>query len=147
MRRAICALNFMYGMERFATEIYRAQRGAFSEIGITEKLKHAAGNERQHAQSLRNRIVGLSATPSWFAILFEIAGRLVGRITRCLGQKVILRTDILIEKRAIKDYSYFLGAMHFDEETRLLIRSIISDEEQHVDNWEDSLSCLKGATG
>ena len=144
MRRAICSLNFMYSMERFATEIYRAQRSAFGETGIAEKLKHATENEQQHAESLRNGIVDLEGNPSRFSVLFLIAGRLLGHITRCFGKKLMLRADILIEKRAVKDYGYFLGTMHFGEDTNPLIRSIISDEEQHVQNWEKALSLLKG---
>ncbi len=144
MRRAICSLNFMYSMERFATEIYRTQHSAFSETGIAEKMKHAAENEHQHAESLRNRIADLKGIPSRFSILFLIAGRLVGLITRCLGRSFILRAAILIEKRAIRDYGYFMRTMHFDEDTNLLIRSIVRDEEQHVKNWESSLSLLKG---
>ena len=144
MRKTICSLNFMYSMERFATEIYRTQCSAFSEVGIAEKLKHATENERQHAESLRNHIVGLKGIPSGFSILFWIAGQLLGRITRCFGKKLMLRADILIEKRAVKDYGYFLRTMHFNEDTSLLIRIIISDEEQHVQNWGKALSLLKG---
>jgi len=146
MRRAICSLNFMYSMERFATEIYRTQRSAFTETGIAEKMKHATENEQQHAESLRDRIVDLKETPSRFSILFRIAGKFMGRITRCLGKKFMLRAEILIEKGAIKDYSYLLRTMHFGEDTNLLIRNIVSDEEQHVQNWENTLSLLRDST-
>jgi demethoxyubiquinone hydroxylase (CLK1/Coq7/Cat5 family) len=134
----------MYGMERFATEIYRTQRSAFSETRIAEKLKHATENERQHAENLRNRIVDLKGIPSRFSVLFMIAGKLLGNITRCFGKKLMLRADILIEKRAVKDYGYFLRTMRFGEDTKLQIRSIISDEEQHVQNWESALRMLQG---
>jgi bacterioferritin (cytochrome b1) len=131
-------------MERFATEIYRTQRSAFGETGMAERLKHATENEHQHAESLRNHIVGLKGIPSRFSILFWIAGKLIGCITRCLGKKLMLRADILIEKRAVKDYGYFRRTMHFGEDTNLLIRNIIRDEEEHVRNWEKALSLLKG---
>jgi bacterioferritin (cytochrome b1) len=146
VRKTICSLNFMYSMERFATEIYLTQWRAFSEVGIAEKLKHATENERQHAESLRNHIVGLKGIPSRFSILFWIAGKLIGCITRCLGKKLMLRADILIEKRAIKDYGYFMRTMHFGEDTNLLIKGIIRDEEEHVRNWETCLGSLKGTT-
>ena len=116
MRKTICSLNFMYSMERFATEMYRTQSSAFRNTGIAEKLRHATVNEQQHAESLRNHIAGLEGIPSRFSILFWIAGKLIGRITRCLGKKLMLRADILIEKRAVSDYGYFLRAMHFGEE-------------------------------
>jgi len=146
MRKAICSLNFMYSMERFATEIYHTQRSAFSETAIAEKMTHATENERQHAETLRNRIIDLKEIPSSLSILFRIVGKLMGHITRCLGKKFMLRADILIEKRAIKDYGYFLRTMHFGEDTNLLIRSIVSDEEKHVKNWENALSLLRGGT-
>lgn len=144
MRKAICSLNFMYSMERFATEIYRTQRSAFSETGIAEKLKYAIENERQHAESLGNHIVCLKRIPTKLSILFRLAGKLMGLITRCFGKRCMLRADILIEKRAIKDYGYFIGTIHFGEDTNLLIKGIIRDEEEHVQNWEKALSLLKG---
>jgi bacterioferritin (cytochrome b1) len=145
VRKAICSLNFMYSIERLAKEIYPTQFSAFSNTGIAEKLKHATVNEQQHAERLRNHIVGLEGIPSRFSILFWIAGKLIGRITRCLGKKLMLRADILIEKRAVSDYGYFLRAMRFGEETNLLIKSIISDEERHVQNGGKALGllCLK----
>lgn len=147
MRRAICSLNFMYSMERFATEIYRTQRSAFSNTGIAEKIKYATENERQHAESLGNHMVGLKEIPTKFSILFRIAGKLMGPITRCFGKKFMLKADILIEKRAIRDYGYFLRTMQFGEDTNLLIKGIISDEEQHVRNWTKALSSLENSTG
>jgi demethoxyubiquinone hydroxylase (CLK1/Coq7/Cat5 family) len=142
MRKAICSLNFMYSMERFATEIYHTQSSAFTETDNAEKMRHATGNEQQHAQHLRNQIVDLKGIPTRFSVLFWIAGKLMGRVTRCFGKKIMLRADILIERRAVKDYGYFLRTMHFGEDTNLLIKAIISDEEQHVKNWENSLSLL-----
>jgi len=130
-------------MERFATEIYRAQRSAFSQTDIADKLEHATENERQHAESLRKHIVALKGIPTRLSILFRIAGAFIAYVTRCFGKRFILGADILIEKRAIKDYGYFLRTMHFGEDTRLLIKTIISDEEQHVRNWENSLRSLK----
>ena len=146
MRKAICSLNFMYSMERFATEIYRTQYMAFGEVGIADKMKHATEYERLHAESLRNRIVGLKGIPSRCSVLFWIVGKLTGLITRCFGKRFMLRADILIEKRAVKDYGYFLRTMHHDQDTNLLIESVIRDEEQHVQNWETSLRLLKSTT-
>jgi len=143
MRKAIWSLNFMYSMERFATEIYHSQRGAFGETGIAEKMKHAQENEQQHVEKLKKQIVDLKNTPTKLSILFRLAGKFAGYATRCLGKKFMLKTDILVEKRAVKDYGYFLRTMHFGEDTDLLIKGIISDEEEHVQNWETCLGSLK----
>jgi hypothetical protein len=44
MNKAICSLNFMYSMERFATAIYRVQKGGFKNKAIFEKLIYAVDN-------------------------------------------------------------------------------------------------------
>ena len=144
MARVINSLKFMYNMERFATEIYRTQRSAFDEQEIADKLKAATDNEQQHADSLHERILQLSGTPSHVGLLFQIAGRLLGVATRSLGRIFILKTDIRVEKRAIKDYRSFLNKVELDENSVALIERIIADEERHVETWENSIEILKG---
>jgi demethoxyubiquinone hydroxylase (CLK1/Coq7/Cat5 family) len=133
-------------MERFATAIYRIQRGGFEETMITEKLTYAIDNERQHALNLRNRIIELNNTPSRFAFLFQIVGSLMGCLSRCFGRMFPLKIDVVIEKRAVKDYGYFLKTSELDDKTKLLIKSIIADEELHIKNWQDSIEILNSKT-
>ena len=146
MNKAMWSLNFTYSMERFATAIYRIQRGGFKEPVITEKLTYAVDNERQHALKLRERIIQLNHTPFPFAFLFQFTGSFMGCLTRCSGRSLALKTDVAIEKRAVKDYSYFLNTMEFDDKTKRLIESIIADEEVHIRNWQDSIKMLKVRT-
>ncbi len=143
MNKAICSLNFMYSMERFATAIYRAQKGGFKNKAIFEKLTYAVDNEQQHALKLNNRITELGDTPSRLAFLFQIAGCLLGGLSRCAGKMIALKTDTTIEKRAVKDYGYFLRTLELDDTTKQLIKSIITDEELHIRNWQDSIKLLK----
>lgn len=133
----------MYNMKRFATEIYRTQCSAFTEKEITDKLRAATKNEQQHADNLQGRILELNGNPSRLGFLFLITERLLGLATRTLGRLFILKTDIWIEKRAIKDYRSFLKNVEFDEESVGLIERIIIDEEKHVGTWENSIKMLK----
>ena len=143
MNKAICSLNFMYSMERFATAIYRVQKGGFKDKTILEKLTNAVDNEQQHALKLKSRITELGNTPSRLAPLFQIAGCLLGGLSRCVGKTIALKTDTAIEKRAVKDYGYFLRTLELDDTTNQLIKSIITDEELHIRNWQDSIKLLK----
>jgi demethoxyubiquinone hydroxylase (CLK1/Coq7/Cat5 family) len=143
MNKAICSLNFMYSMERFATAIYRVQKGGFKNKTIFEKLTYAVDNERQHALKLRSRIFELGNTPSRLAFLFQIAGCLLGGLSRCFSKTLALKTDTAIEKRAVKDYGYFLRSLKLDDTTKQLIKSIITDEELHIRHWQDSIKLLK----
>ena len=143
MNKAICSLNFMYSMERFATAIYRVQKGGFKNEAIFEKLTYAIDNEQQHALKLKNRITELGNTPSRLAFLFQVAGSMLGCLSRCFGKKLALKTDTAIEKRAVKDYGYFLRTLKLDDTTKQLIMNIITDEELHIRNWQDSIKLLK----
>ena len=143
MNKAICSLNFMYNMERFATAIYRVQKGGFKNKAIFEKLTYAVDNEQQHALKLKSRITELGNTPSRLAFLFQIAGFLLGGLSRCFSKTLALKTDTAIEKRAVKDYGYFLRTLELDDKTKQLIKNIITDEERHIRNWQDSIKLLK----
>ena len=146
MSTAINSLNFMYNMERFATEIYRIQNRAFKENEIKDKLNAATENERQHAVSLKARSMELKGNPSRLGFLFQTAGCFLGFMAIILGKKFTLRADIWIEKRAIRDYGKYLKNVEFDEESISLIKRIIIDEERHVETWQNCIKTLKAKT-
>ena len=143
MNRAIIVLNFMHNMERFATQVYRIESGAFNGTSIAEKMEFAINNEQEHAENLKGRVVELGGTPSRLGFVFQTIGGLLSLTTRCFGRVFMLRAGVRIEKRAVKDYSYFLDRLDFDEKSTELIKTIISDEEVHIQNWQDSIVMLK----
>jgi demethoxyubiquinone hydroxylase (CLK1/Coq7/Cat5 family) len=144
MDKAIISLNFMYSMERFATAVYRGQRGGFKEAFISEKMGFAVDNEWSHATNLKKQIIDLKKRPTGFSVLFQVAGSVVGSTSRCFGKPLALKADVAIEKRAVKDYSYFHRTLKLDEKTKQLITRIIADEEEHIRNWQDSIKVVKG---
>ena len=143
MNKAMYALNFMYSMERFATAIYRVQKGGFNNQAIFEELSYAVDDEQQHALNLRSRIIELGSTSFILSFLFQIPGCILGVLSRCVGQTLALKIDKAIEKRAVKDYNYFLRSLELDDKTKQLIKNIIGDEEVHIRNWQDSIKLLK----
>jgi demethoxyubiquinone hydroxylase (CLK1/Coq7/Cat5 family) len=81
--------------------------------------------------NLRSRIIELGNTPSRRAFLFQITGCLLGGLSRCIGKTLALKTDIAIEKRAVKDYGYFIRTLKLDDKTKQLIKNIITDRTTH----------------
>ena len=116
------SLNFMYSMERFATAVYRSQ----------------------NASNLKKRIIELENRPAGISVFFQMAGSILGTASRCFGKPLALKTDVAIEKRAVKDYSYFHRTLKLDEQTKQLIKNIIADEEEHIKNWQDAIGVVKG---
>lgn len=143
MDKATISLNFMYSMERFATAVYRSQRGSFKEAFISEKMNYAVDNEWQHASALKDRIIELRRRPTALSAVFKLAGSTLGSVSRLTGKRLALKIDVLIEKRAVKDYGYFVKTLEFDEKTKQLISKIIADEEEHIGNWRESIELLK----
>ncbi len=144
MNKVLRALRKMHNIERFAVESYRAQVRAFPEKEIADKLRAAMANEQEHVNGLQARIGELGGSPSWLGFLFQMAGKSLGFTTTLLGKAFILKTDIRIEKRAVRDYSDFLQRIDFDEKSTGLIQKNLEDEKVHIKRWEDSLEILKG---
>jgi|WetSurMetagenome_2_1015567.scaffolds.fasta_scaffold150014_3 rubrerythrin len=142
MLKAILSLNFMYGMERFAAQIYLTQRGAFKGLPFAQQLTDAAENERGHVQKLQNEIKRLKGVVYPHGWLFQFMGIILGLITRLTGKRNLFQADTFVETRAVKDYSSFLKAVRFDSETDKMIRKIITDEEAHILNWQKARESL-----
>ena len=143
MDEVMSSLRKMHNIERFAVEIYRAQIGVFAEEEIAARLKAAMANEREHVNGLSVLIAKLGGTPSFLGFLFQLAGKLLGLVTTFLGKSLILKTDILIEKKAVKDYGDFLQRVAYDEKTRGLIQRNLEDEKVHIQIWKESIKILK----
>jgi hypothetical protein len=144
MNKALLSLNFMHCMERFATQIYLTQRGAFKGQPMAQKLTDASDNERGHVQKLRACIKKLNGSIYPFGWLFQFMGVIVGLGTRLSGKINLFKADTFIEMRAVKDYRCFLTTVRFDPDTVESIRGIIADEEKHIINWKNARGLLVG---
>ena len=139
MRWDITSLKFMYNMERFATQIYLTQKREFNEEWILKDLNDVAENEQEHVNVLRKRILELQGNRSHTGFLFQTAGKIIGNIAIMFGKVFILKFDVFIEDRAVRDYGIFLNKVKFDEDTVQLINRIIADEVFHKDTWKSSI--------
>ena len=136
MGNVIGSLNTMYNIERAATAIYKAQAGAFKANSVVyETFKAATANEQEHADGLKARVAELKGRGSFMGWFFALGGMMIGCTTRLMGKKRVMKTNIWVEKKAVKDYGAFLEKVNFDEKSAALIKKNIGDEQRHVDNW------------
>jgi len=136
MSNVIGSLNTMYNIERAATAIYKAQAGAFrSNAAVYETFKAATANEQEHADGLKSRVAELKGKGSFIGWFFALGGMMIGFVTRIMGKKRVMKTNIWVETKAVKDYGAFLQKVNFDEKSAALIKKNIGDEQRHVDNW------------
>jgi rubrerythrin len=139
MNKVLFSLNFMHCMERFATQIYRTQRGAFTGTSLARQITDASDNEKTHVWKLRSRIKALQGRVYPLGWLFQLGGVVLGFITRVGGKRCILKADIFVEKRAVKDYTGFLNSVQFGADTVEILRGIIADEQIHISNWQKAV--------
>lgn len=144
MNEVLIALRKMHNFEKLAVKIYGAQIRAFSEKEIADRLREAMDNEQEHVDDLQACIEELGGSPSRVGFFFKMAGKFLGFATTLMGKMFLLKTDIRLEKRAVKDYGDFLQTVHFDEKSRDLIEKNIEDEKVHIKRWEESIEILKG---
>ena len=140
--KAMSALRQMHNIERFATEIYRAQRRIFTEPELLDRLTAAMNNEQEHIDDLLERIIDQGGTHSWLGAAFEVVGKVFGFVTTLLGKSFVFKADIKVEERAVKDYGVFLDTIDFDEKSKKLIAKNLEDEKIHIGRWKDSLDIL-----
>ena len=144
MGKAISSLRVMHRMERLATQLYRTQIHAFRGHEIADSLGAAAANEQEHVDTLTKRIVELGESTSREGIFYQMAGTLLGFTTILLGKVFLLKVDLFIERRAVRDYGNFLQKGSFDEKSVALINKIVEDEKRHIETWDNSIQLLKG---
>jgi len=144
MGGAISSLRVMQRMERLATQLYRTQIQAFRGHEIADILGAAAANEQEHVDILTKRIVELGGSTSKEGIFYQMAGTFLGFTTILLGKVFLLKVDLFIERRAVRDYGDFLQKVVFDEKSVTLIKKILEDEKRHVKMWDNSIQLLKG---
>ena len=142
MNKVLLSLNFMYCMERFATQIYLTQRTVFDSESTIQQLTDASENERSHFTKLQLQIRALDGRVYPFGFLFQVVGAILGFITRLCGKCNLFKADIYVETRAVKDYNSFLKGVSFNTDTVKLIRELIADEEIHIINWRKARELL-----
>ncbi len=108
----------MHNIERFATEIYRVQRRAFTEPMQIDRLTAPMNSEQEHIDGLLRRIISRGSTHSWMGAAFEVVGKLFGFVTTLFGKSLVFKADIKVEQKAVKDYGLFLNTIDFDSKSK-----------------------------
>ena len=141
-KKIIERLNKLLSEELSAVNQYVIQSEMCSNWGynkLAKKLKEHSVEEMGHAEKIIERIVFLEGIP-----LIQSSNKI--SIGKDVAEQLI--QDSLSENTAIKMYngSIKLATEYEDEGTSELLRSILVDEEKHLD-WLDSQYDLIGQIG
>jgi bacterioferritin len=102
---------------------------------IMDMFKETAIDEMKHAEKLAERILYLGGTPTYQPSPMKRGGDL----------KKMVRDDLKAENTAIASYKKYIKicANEGDSTSRLMLEEILSEEEEHADNWETILGVKK----
>ncbi len=133
-------LTSVYTSEIGAVGIYMDQHTKMADAGVgkfAEKLKQDALEEMKHAESLAERILFLGAT-----VRYDKHDVPAPPMTEIVD---ILKLNIDIEIRAIERLNQGIRLCYeeMDNGSRLLLESILQDEERHLDDSETTLDNIE----
>lgn len=135
------ALRTLHSLEIMAANIYRFQISK-ENSELNEKLISAMCNEMTHVQDFQVKLYEYGFSPSKVRWAWWIVGFIFGFLSRLLGKRMILKTGIWVESKAVKHYGELLAAVKWDEDTRKIIEKDQSDEQRHIHQWKDLLDTI-----
>ena len=131
----------LHTLELMAMTIYKFQiTGQRSELN--RQLIAAMCNEMGHYQDFQIKLYEYGFKPSKLRWAYWFVGFAFGFGSRLLGKKVMLKTGIWVESKAVKHYAELLKTIDWDDETRKVIEKDQADEDGHINRWKAMLETI-----
>jgi len=127
-------LRTLHTLELMAVTIYRFQiTGEPDEL--SRQLIAAMCNEMTHYQDFQVKLYEYGFKPNPFRWAYWIVGFTFGFFSRLVGRKLILKTGIWVETKAVHHYAELLETIEWDDDTRRIVEKNQSDEQGHINRW------------
>ncbi len=139
LSRIALGLRTLHTLETMAVNIYRFQITR-KESELNRRLIAAMCNEMTHQQDFSVKLYEYKMRPSIIRPAYRLVGIAFGLSSRILGQKMILKTGIWVETKAVSHYAHLLETIDWDEETRKVIEKDQADEIGHINCWRSMLA-------
>jgi len=140
--KVIEALNGLLREELTAISQYMVHAEMYEDWGydkLGEAEEHRSIEEMKHAETLISRILFLEGRP----IVNELDPIRIGRTVY-----EMLTNDHLLESDAVRMYNEAIKLVvsEKDNQTKKILEKILSDEEEHVDFFEEQLGQIEQMT-
>lgn len=131
----IAKLNWFYSLELNQVDLYRAQSGNF--IGSYESIifERTADIEQEHVDKIAYQIRKLDGVPTKLGdILSPILGKVAGSLVSISGIENVLKANILLEQKAMTDYTELINTIQDDygAELKKILQHNLVDEDTHT---------------
>lgn len=144
----ITRLNWFYSLELNQVDWYTAQSTSFNKHYAGLVFERIAYIEQQHGDNLAHTIKVLGANPSLLGdVLSPIIGSLAGKLISLTGLEEVLKINIMIEQKAMKDYKELIYTLkqkkHASSGLIKLLEYNFIDENLHTEWFKSKLSQLQ----
>ena len=132
----------LHTLELMAQTIYRFQITS-ENCELNRQLVAAMCNEMTHHQDFQVKLYEYGFSPSLIRWAYWMVGLTFGFGSRLMGKKMILKTGIWVETKAVHHYAQLLDTIEWDQETRKVIEKDQADEDGHINRWKQFLDGTK----
>ncbi|WP_082789054.1 ferritin-like domain-containing protein [Desulfolucanica intricata] len=144
--KLITKLNWFYNLELHQVDLYTSQAHAVEDIYLAKALSRFATIKQQHVDDMVEAIKQLGAQPIKLGdVISPILGRVVGTLTGALGVKNLLKLNITLEEKAMKDYKDLILKVDNPHLFEILWSNLI-DEDLHSAWMANKLKELESIT-
>jgi Bacterioferritin (cytochrome b1) len=137
MERAdlIARLNWFYSLELNQVDLYMAQSRTFTGSYESIVFERTAYIEQAHVDNIAAGIKALGGEPAKLGdVLSPIIGRVAGSVSSISGMENTLKANIMIEQKAISDYTELINDIkdEYGPELKKILQHNLADEDVHA---------------
>jgi len=136
-------LNWFYSLELNQVDLYLAQSKAFKNNYESIIFERTAWVEQQHVENIGDKIKEFGQQPTKFgSIVSPLIGRIAGKIISLFGVEATLKANILIEHKAMQDYTNLINSVkdEYGKELEKVLKANLVDEDLHTAWFTERLS-------
>lgn len=142
-KHLINKLNWFYSLELNQVDRYMAQSKAFKGTYEGIVFERTAHIEQDHVENIGDIIKELGGRPTRFGgIVSPTLGRIAGNLVSLFGVEQTLKANILIERKAMKDYTNLINTIgdEYGEELKRILQHNLVDEDVHTAWFSERLN-------
>ena len=131
----IARLNWFYSLELNQVDLYIAQSNTFTGSYESLVFERTALIEQQHVENIAAHIRELGETPTKLGdVLSPIIGEVAGSVISLTGVENTLKANILIEQKAMHDYTDLINIIQdqYGPKLKKTLQHNLVDEDVHT---------------
>lgn len=143
--KLISRLNWFYSLELNQVDLYDSQSKAFPKEYAGLVFEELANIEQRHVDNIGAKIRELGETPTKIGdVLAPIIGSIAGKIISLKELNDVLKVNIMIEQKAMKDYKELIidleTSAYGSKDLIKLLQYNFIDENLHTEWFKSKLS-------